>query len=67
MFADALDIVTTRALAAGVHEVTAIGHVWEQNAPSQALCRRHGFSHTGDMGGGVQQWSRDLLTTPDQP
>lgn len=67
MFADALDIITTRALAAQVVEVLLLGRVWEQNAPSQALCRRHGFGHTGDVGKGVQQWSRYLPTTPDSP
>ena len=64
MMSDALDIVTTRALAARVVEVLAIGHVWEDNAASQALCRRHGFVHTG-VDGGVQQWSMRLLTPQD--
>ncbi len=66
MFADALDVVTTRALAAEVPEVLLIGYIYEDNAPSQALCRRNGFVHTGDGGEGVQQWSRRLLTTADE-
>lgn len=66
MFRDSLDLVTENAAAMEVREVTVVGHVWEANRPSQDLCRRHGFIHTGDGGKGVQQWTATFSTLLDE-
>lgn len=57
---ETLDALTERALEQQVPEVLVVGHVYELNGPSQALCRRHGFVHTGAGAEGVQQWTKVL-------
>lgn len=55
-----LDALTARAVDKGVPEVRVLGYVFEDNHPSQEMCRRHGLRHTDMAGEGVQVWSRRI-------
>lgn len=61
MMDDTLDAITGRAIATETPEVLVTARVWEENAPSQAMCRRAGLRHTGMAAPRVQQWSIRLL------
>lgn len=55
------DEVTARAIEGGVAAVSMTAYVWNQNRPSQALCRRMLFAHVAEAAPGVQVWHRELL------
>lgn len=57
MLTRTLDVVTSRALEAGVDEVLVGAWIWHENYPSKRLCAGVGFTHTGWGAVGVEQWS----------
>jgi RimJ/RimL family protein N-acetyltransferase len=58
---ETFDELTVRAIEAGLNAVKITALVYEENRPSQAMCRRHGFVHVSNTASpGVQVWHRLL-------